>query len=127
MILGNRFSAKEDLPLLSPGYGFHLKENGQWKVEKIPPEVLKTAEFSGYLTVSGYESTVFNTPEGDSWAQKRTETPEEVKTAMGPDDLSIELVRIANLIDKSQRPSKKLVLSIISNLVHTLEPSHLKL
>lgn len=62
-------------PVLTPGVGFHLGPDGQWKPEKIPQDVLKTAEFSGYLTIKGYRCSVFETPEKDSWGQKSEGTP----------------------------------------------------
>jgi len=62
---------------LQPGVAFRLQPDGQWKPEKIPPEVLKEAEFSGYLTIQGYRCTVFETPDKNQWAQKSTGTPAE--------------------------------------------------
>jgi hypothetical protein len=58
---------------LTPGVGFHLQPDGSWVAEKIPPEVIENAIFSGYLTIEGYRSTVFNS-DNDSWAQKSTGT-----------------------------------------------------
>jgi hypothetical protein len=52
-------------PVLTPGNGFHLGPDGQWKPEKIPQDVLDTAVFSGYLTINGYRCSVFETPEKD--------------------------------------------------------------
>lgn len=63
-----------DEPKLQPGVGFHLKEDGNWKPERIPPEVLREATFSGYLTIQGYRCTVFVTKTKDQWAQKSTGT-----------------------------------------------------
>lgn len=60
---------------LQSGVAFRLQPDGQWKPEKIPPEVLKEAEFSGYLTIQGYRCTVFETPDKNQWAQKSTGTP----------------------------------------------------
>jgi hypothetical protein len=62
-------------PKLTPGNGFKLQPDGQWKAEQIPSEVLKDAQFSGYLTIKGYRSTVFDTPDGGQWAQKSMNTP----------------------------------------------------
>lgn len=59
---------------LQPGVGFHLKPDGNWLAEKIPPEVLQEAKFSGYLTIEGYRSTVFETKNKEQWAQKSTGT-----------------------------------------------------
>lgn len=70
-----------DDPLLQSGIGFHLNPDGSWKPEKIPPEVLKGAVFSGYLTINGYRSTVFNTKDGSSWAQKSSGTSALAVTA----------------------------------------------
>lgn len=58
-----------DIVRLTPGIGFHLQPDGTWAPEKIPDEVIDHAEFSGYLTINGYRSTVFDTEDG-SWAQK---------------------------------------------------------
>jgi hypothetical protein len=48
---------------LQPGVAFRLQPDGQWKPEKIPPEAIKEAKFSGYLTIQGYRCTVFETPD----------------------------------------------------------------
>jgi uncharacterized protein YecA (UPF0149 family) len=65
--------ASEDVKL-TPGTGFHLEADGTWKARPIPPDVLKSAKFSGYLTINGYRCTVFDTPQLESWAQKNTGT-----------------------------------------------------
>lgn len=57
---------------LHHGFGFHLGPDGKWLVEQVPDFVVRTAKFSGYLTVLGYRSAVFETPEGEMWAQKVT-------------------------------------------------------
>jgi hypothetical protein len=62
-------------PILTPGNGFHLGPDGQWKPEKIPEDVLNTAKFSGYLTIKGYRCSVFETPDKQSWGQKSEGTP----------------------------------------------------
>ena len=59
---------------LQPGVAFRLQPDGQWKPEKLPPEVLKEAKFSGYLTIQGYRCSVFETPDKNQWAQKSTGT-----------------------------------------------------
>ncbi len=61
-------------PTLQPGAGFHLKPDGNWEVKDIPSKVLSEAKFSGYLTIEGYRSTVFETPDKEQWAQKSTGT-----------------------------------------------------
>lgn len=58
------------IPKLSPGIGWHLGEDGKWAEEKISADVLETAKFTNYLTIFGYRASVFETPEGDLWAQK---------------------------------------------------------
>ena len=63
-----------EVPKLQPGIGFHLQPDGSWEAEKIPPHVLSEAVFSGYLTIEGYRSTVFETKDKDQWAQKSTGT-----------------------------------------------------
>jgi hypothetical protein len=66
---------------LQPGIGFRLQPDGSWKPEKIPSDVLRDAKFSGYLTIDGYRSTVFETPDKNQWAQKSTNTAAEPTTA----------------------------------------------
>jgi hypothetical protein len=66
---------------LQPGVAFRLQPDGSWKAEKIPPEALKSAKFSGYLTIQGYRCTVFDTPDKNQWAQKSTGTSAEPTTA----------------------------------------------
>lgn len=65
----------KDEPRLSEGTGFYLETNGQWSVKTIPPKVVNEAEFSGYLTIHGYNCMVFEMPNHDMWAQKSTNTP----------------------------------------------------
>lgn len=55
---------------LTPGYGFHLLDDGSWKVEEIPSSVIYSAEESGTLRIEGVPSRVFETPDGDMWAQR---------------------------------------------------------
>jgi hypothetical protein len=52
-----------------------LQPDGQWKPEQIPPEVLRNSKFSGYLTINGYRSSVFDTEDFGSWSQKSEGTP----------------------------------------------------
>ncbi len=63
-------------PKLTQGFGFHLEGNGFWSVLDIPDYVLSGARFSGYLKIDGYESSVFEMPDGDQWAQKQAGSPE---------------------------------------------------
>jgi hypothetical protein len=63
-----------DEPRLSPGLGFHLNKDGEWGVAEIPPKVVEEAAFSGYLTIDGYKSSVFEMPDGSQWGQKSTGT-----------------------------------------------------
>lgn len=65
----------ESDPKLSPGKGFHLEGDGKWDIQEIPDWVLDQAEFTGYLTIHGYNSSVFETQDGDQWAQKSSGTP----------------------------------------------------
>ena len=62
---------------LQPGVAFRLQPDGSWKPEKVPPEALKSAQFSGYLTIQGYRCTVFDTPDKNQFAQKSTGTSAE--------------------------------------------------
>lgn len=57
-------------PVLSPGIAWHLQEDGKWLPEKVSPEALKSSKYTGDLIIQGYKSSVFETSEGDSWAQK---------------------------------------------------------
>lgn len=67
---------------LSPGNAFHLQPSGSWKVEKIPSSILESALPSAFLTIQGIRSTIFETPEGDQWAQKSLGVA-SAKTASG--------------------------------------------
>lgn len=62
----------EDVPAvaLTPGPAFRLQEDGSWETEEVPGPVIDSARFSGYLTIEGYRCTVFETPEGDQYAQR---------------------------------------------------------
>lgn len=55
---------------LSPGYGFHLLDDGSWEIEEIPSSVLSSAKESGTLQIEGVPTRVFETAEGEMWAQK---------------------------------------------------------
>jgi hypothetical protein len=65
-------------PSLSTGVGFYLQPDGNWGIEEIPEKVIRESEFSGYLTIQGYKSAVFEMPDGSQWAQKLTEPEEEI-------------------------------------------------
>jgi hypothetical protein len=107
-------------PSLTPGAGFRLDPSGQWEVDEIPPEVLDSAEFSGYLTIHGYRASVFEAPGGEQWAQKSVNTPATAssavskprssrRTQMGPKQTAEHLRLIASKLDKSSAPDKSLV------------------
>lgn len=64
-----------ELPKPAPGVAFHLEGDGHWDVQKIPDDVFKTLEFSGELSIRGFRCSVFETPDGDQWAQKVPGTP----------------------------------------------------
>jgi hypothetical protein len=113
---------EESAPSLTPGAGFHLDAQGQWEVKDIPPEVLKVAEFSGYLTIHGYRASVFETPDGDQWAQKSVNTPATAssavfvprsrrRNAMGPKQTSDWLRKIATKLDSTPNPNKSAVIA----------------
>lgn len=59
---------------LSPGLAFHLLDDGSWKIEKIPSSVLSSAKESGTLKIEGFPTRVFETPDGEMWAQKEVLT-----------------------------------------------------
>lgn len=68
---------------LQPGPAFRLQPDGSWAVENVPSGVPAASSFSGYLTINGYRCTVFETPEGDQWAQKSVataDTEDEMKS-----------------------------------------------
>lgn len=81
---------------LTPGYGFHLEPNGQWKVRAIPEDVVDNAVESGHLTIQGFRSTVFEAPDGDQWAQKTTVTASSIWTRPLLDDELAELERFSD-------------------------------
>jgi hypothetical protein len=60
-------------PSLTKGMGFFLKDNGEWGVGNISEKVVRESEFSGYLTIYGYKSAVFEMPDKSQYAQKVTE------------------------------------------------------
>src|SRR5690606_6031074 len=64
-----------DEPGLSSGKGFFLEPGGRWAIKDIPEDVVEEAQFSGYLTIQGYNSVVFEMPNGQMWAQKSNNTP----------------------------------------------------
>jgi hypothetical protein len=101
---------------LTPGNGFHLGPDGQWKVEKIPDVVLKNAQFSGYLTIQGHRSTVFDTPDGDQWAQKSIVSCRR-DTSMTPNQLVAALRQVAAKIDNSKNPDKNLVTKELTTIL----------
>lgn len=96
---------EEFVPQLAPGVGFILEGDGRWDVQNIPPDVVKSAEFDGYLTIQGYECSVFITPDGQQWAQKVSGTP----APKGDNDLvhnQASLERIAaRIVSKKYRPN----------------------
>jgi hypothetical protein len=65
----------KDEPRLTAGLGFFLGPNGKWNVKNIPQKTVDESEFSGYLTIQGYNCMVFEDPQGEMWGQKSTNTP----------------------------------------------------
>lgn len=70
---------------LQRGPAFHLQPDGTWSVEDVPVGVAADSSFSGYLTINGYRCTVFETADGDQWAQKSVNTPASTAAALKPD------------------------------------------
>lgn len=83
---------------LSPGNAFRLQPSGSWKVEHIPSSVLESALPSSFLTIQGIRSTIFETPEGEQWAQK---------------SLGVASIRKASEYEYSPRPGDKVVVKPI--------------
>ena len=54
---------------LQEGPAFHLKPDGTWGVEDVPPSVARDARFSGFLAIEGYWCAVFELG-GEEWAEK---------------------------------------------------------
>lgn len=82
---------------LSPGIGFHLTDQGEWVPEEIPQDVLDSATVSGHITIHGYRSTVFETPDKDQWAQKSPVIPPKMSSTFseGSDAMNTVASRVA--------------------------------
>lgn len=63
------------VPKLVPGNAFHLEGDGHWDVQRLPDEVIGTAEYIGEIKILGYPASVFEMPDGDQWAMKAPGTP----------------------------------------------------
>jgi len=87
-------------PHLVPGLGFHLEGDGFWDVQEIPKNVLETAEFFGNLDIEGYQAVVFQTPNGDQWAQKAPGTPSPKGDEAKEQIMSFSFDRIATRMAK---------------------------
>jgi len=92
--------ALDAFPRLTPGVGFHLEGDGHWDVQDVPEDVLGSATFFGYLDILGYPSVVFETPDGDQWAQKQPGTPapkgdDAARDAMASSTLHAAALRVA--------------------------------
>ena len=94
-----------ETPKLTPGVGFHLEGDGQWDVQEIPQHVLDNAEYIGDLTIKGYDSAIFETPEGDQWAQKSSGIPAPKGDEATQDVLATALGRMASRI--ADRPLRR--------------------
>jgi hypothetical protein len=107
---------------LSPGIGFHLQD-GKWKPEPISSQVIKNAEFSGFLTINGFRSTVFETADGEMWAQKSTGTPgtASLNGPVSPEIVAQELRRIASYIDETPKTDRYIVLTDLSSIIKKLK------
>jgi len=62
-------------PRLVPGPAFHLEGDGQWDVQDLPSAALHGARYVGRIKIDGYPAVVFETRDGDQWAQKEPGTP----------------------------------------------------
>lgn len=62
-------------PELVPGPAFHLEGDGHWDVQELPHDVARGAKFTGEIKIDGYPAVVFETKDGDQWAQKAPGTP----------------------------------------------------
>lgn len=81
------------------GPAFHLEGDGRWDVQDLPDSVLRSAEYSGEIEIDGYPSVVFETADGDQWAQKSPGTPSP--KGDGADDA---LAKMAARVAASWRP-----------------------
>lgn len=99
--------AADEVPKLVPGYGFHLEGDGAWDIQKIPPNVLRDAQYSGELTIKGFHCIVFDIPDGDTWAQKRPGTPAP-KGDEAVDEKLASLRRIATRMASSKTSKRGL-------------------
>lgn len=87
-------------PELVPGFGFHLEGDGFWDVQEIPKDVISKAKFSGYLEIEGFDSAVFDMPDGDQWAQKEPGLPAPKGDEAIRDILSFDIHSAARHVSK---------------------------
>lgn len=89
------------VPSLVPGPAFHLEGDGNWDVQEVPEVVLQSAAYVGDLKIEGYPCVVFETPDGDQWAQKAPGTP-----APKGDEAAEQVVASVNLYALAARMAK---------------------
>ncbi len=123
----------EGKPHLSPGVAFHLSPQGKWEAVELPEDAVKEGEFSGFLTIEGYRCSVFETPDGQQWAQKSVNTPTTAfsascrpptsrRTSMTPSQAADRLRRIAVAIEASKNPDKELVVKDLKKVLAAISP-----
>jgi hypothetical protein len=93
-------------PELVPGPAFHLEGDGHWDVQELPHDVARGAKFTGEIKIDGYPAVVFETKDGDQWAQKAPGTP-----APKGDEGSAQVVS-ASFSDPFLRMGKRLVAKV---------------
>ncbi len=84
-------------PELVRGPAFHLDGDGRWDVQELPYTVLRDAEYSGELKIEGSPAVVFQTPDGDQWAQKAPGEPSPKGEEAVEDALAQVAARIAGV------------------------------
>jgi hypothetical protein len=93
-------------PELVPGPAFHLEGDGHWDVQELPHDVVRGSKFTGEIKIDGYPAVVFETKEGDQWAQKSPGTP-----APKGDEGSAQVIS-ASFPDPFLRMGKRLVAKV---------------
>ncbi len=92
----------DQTPKLVRGPAFHLEGDGQWDVQDLPPEALHGARYTGEIEIDGYPAVVFETRDGDQWAQKSPGTP-----APKGDEAASALSQVSS--DRFRRMAERLV------------------
>jgi len=108
-----------NVPMMSDGVAFKLQEDGTWSPEEVPKGLPATVTMSGHLTIDGYRTTIFETPDGEMWAQKSSDVI-VTDSDIGPEDVSEEINSVAAYIERSPSPSKVYVATVIRSILDQL-------